>query len=94
MPCRAHRDCPQKFIQLRILVRLNERVRQALASDLSSILTTPAAFNSSTTTGSLGETEADKYALRLAALAQPGSGNASAALLITNGIFRNDGSRL
>lgn len=62
--------------------QLNERVRLALAPELSSILTAPTTFSSATTTGSLGETEADKYALRLAALAQLGSADASPALTV------------
>ncbi|MCC1498116.1 hypothetical protein [Alcanivorax sp. 1008] len=63
-----------------VINQINEVVRLALAPELSSILLPPTLFDSSTTTGSFGTTEADKYALRLAALAQLGSADAAPAL--------------
>ena len=65
-----------------IVNQLNERVREALASELTSILTPPTMFDSSTSGGGLADNEAGKYALRLAALAQLGAADASPALTL------------
>ena len=62
--------------------QLNERVRQALAPELSSILTPPTLFDNSIGTGSLDDNEADQYAARLAALAQLGGTGATPALSV------------
>ncbi len=63
--------------------QLNEKVRQALAPELMSILTPPVLFDANTTGGSLDNTEAGRYALRLAALAQLGASDATPALKVT-----------
>lgn len=68
---------------------INERLRQALTPELSSILLPPTIFNSATTTASLNITDADKYALRLAALAQLGSANATPALTMAEQLARD-----
>ena len=60
----------------------NEAVRAALAPGLSSILSVPTSFDASTTSGSLTDTEAGRYALILAALAELASGDASPALTV------------
>lgn len=56
------------------VAQLNELVRQALTPELTSIISVPLLFDSSTTTGALANDESGRYALRLAALAQLGSG--------------------
>lgn len=56
---------------------INASVQAALAPQLNSILSVPTEFNSSTTTESLADTEAGRYALYLAALAELGSGDDS-----------------
>jgi len=65
-----------------IVTQLNGLVRQALAPELTSIIAAPFLFDSATTTGDLGNNEAGKYALRLAALAQLGAAGATPALTI------------
>lgn len=60
----------------------NEAVRAALAPGLASILSVPTPFDASTTAGSLTDTEAGRYALILAALAELASGDASPALTV------------
>lgn len=60
----------------------NEAVRAALAPGLSSILSVPTPFDASTASGSLTDTEAGRYALILAALAELASGDASPALTV------------
>ena len=60
----------------------NEAVRAALAPGLSSILSVPTPFDASTTSGSLTDSEAGRYALILAALAELASGDASPALTV------------
>lgn len=60
----------------------NEAVRAALAPGLASILSVPTPFDASTTSGSLTDTEAGRYALILAALAELASGDASPALTV------------
>ncbi len=62
--------------------QLNDRVRQALAPELASILTPPTPFDAATSAGSLDDSEAGRYALRLAALAQLGAGDATPALTV------------
>lgn len=61
---------------------LNERVRVAMAPELGSIITPPVLFDSNTTAGSLENNDAGKYALRLAALADLGSLDATPALKV------------
>jgi len=61
---------------------LNERVRTALAPELSSILSAPFMFDGNTTAGDLLDDEAGRYALKLAALAQLGASDATPALTI------------
>ncbi len=61
---------------------LNESVRKALIPEIGDLLTPPTIYNSSTTANSLGNDDAGKYALKLAALAQFGSGQAAPALAI------------
>jgi len=56
------------------VAQLNELVRQAMTPELTSIISTPLLFDSSTTSGDLANDEAGRYALRLAALAKLGSG--------------------
>ena len=63
-----------------VVNQLNTIVREALAPGLSSILSVPSDFNAATTSGSLNDDEAGRYALVLAALAQLSNGNASPAL--------------
>lgn len=63
--------------------QINERVRLALAPELTSIISPPALFSSTTTTGSLDNSEAGRYALRLAALAQLGTLGSTPALTVT-----------
>ncbi|MDX1496856.1 MAG: hypothetical protein R3352_04820 [Salinisphaeraceae bacterium] len=65
---------------------LNEIVRAALAPGLSSILSVPTVFDSSTTSGSLTDTEAGRYALVLAALAQIGATSGAPALDVMNAL--------
>ena len=64
----------------------NEAVRAALAPGLSSILSVPATFDASTTSGSLNDNEAGRYALVLAALAELGNGQAAPALAVLNAL--------
>lgn len=53
-----------------VIHRANGSIREALAPELTSILSPATPFDSTTTTSSLGTDEADKYALKLAALAE------------------------
>ncbi|RDL45996.1 hypothetical protein DN730_02850 [Marinomonas piezotolerans] len=62
--------------------QLNERVRKALAPEILSIIEPPTLFDDKITAGDLKNTDAGRYALRLAALAQLGASNASPALSI------------
>ena len=64
----------------------NEAVRAALAPGLSSILSVPTAFDASTTSGSLTDTEAGRYALILAALAELANGDGSPALRVLSAL--------
>lgn len=66
---------------------MNEKVRAALAAEVGSLLTPPTAFNVGTTVGSLGNDDAGKYALKLAALAQLGSGQAAPALAVMEALI-------
>ncbi len=69
--------------------QLNDRVRRALAPELASILTPPTPFDASTSSGSLDDSEAGRYALRLAALAQLGAGDATPALTVAEQLARD-----
>jgi|SRR5690554_3959949 len=60
----------------------NEQVRAALAPGLTSILSVPSDFDSNTTSGSLEDDEAGRYALYLAAYAGLASADATPALTI------------
>lgn len=61
---------------------LNEAVRAALIPEIADLLTPPTLFNAGSTGGSLGSDDAGKYALKLAALANLGSGEAAPALAV------------
>jgi hypothetical protein len=65
---------------------LNERIRAALAPELNNILTPPTLFSTTTTTGSLDDNQADRYALRLAAMAELGSGQGRPAVSVMNAL--------
>lgn len=57
-------------VTARVANTLNATVRHALAHELDSITTAPILFDSNTTSGSLGNDNAGRYAAKLAALAQ------------------------
>lgn len=61
---------------------MNEKIRAALASEIGNLLTPPTAFNATTTAGSLGNDDAGRHALKLAALASLGNGQAAPALAV------------
>ena len=61
---------------------INEAVRAALAPGLVSILSVPTLVDASTPANTLADTEAGRYALILAALAELGSGQAAPALAV------------
>lgn len=61
---------------------LNNKVRTALIPEIADLLTAPTLFNAGTTSGSLGNNDAGKYALKLAALAKLGNGQAAPALAV------------
>lgn len=63
---------------------VNERVRLALAAQLSDLLSSPQLFSGATTGGSLDNDEAGGYALLLAALAQLGGADATPALTLAS----------
>jgi hypothetical protein len=69
--------------------QLNERVRAAIAPELSSITAPPLLFDSTTTAGDLDDDEAGKYALRLAALAKLGASDATPALTIAEQLAKD-----
>lgn len=64
------------------IVQLNEKVRLALIPEVADLLTPPTLFNAGSSSGSLGNNDAGKYALKLAALAKLGSGQAAPALAV------------
>lgn len=61
---------------------INQRVRLALAPELSDLLAIPRLFNSTTTAADLGDDDAGRYALKLAALAKLGATDATPALTL------------
>lgn len=61
---------------------LNEKVRAALIPEIADLLTPPALFNAGTTSGALANADAGEYALKLAALAKLGNGEAAPALAV------------
>lgn len=65
---------------------INDKVRLAMAPELESIITPPILFDSSTTSGDLDNSDAGKYALRLAAISLLGSADATPGLSIANQI--------
>lgn len=67
--------------------RVNEAIRAALAPEISSILTPATRFDAATTAGSLPDTEAGRYALRLAALARLGATQAAPALAVLEALI-------
>ena len=69
--------------------QLNTIVGAALAPGLSSILSVPTVFDSGTTSGSLADNEAGRYALILAALAQLGASGAAPALDVMNALIED-----
>jgi hypothetical protein len=69
-----------------IISSANEEIRKALAPELSSITVTPSLVGSSADLAALKNTEAGKYALKLAALAKlaPSEEDATPALTVLN----------
>ncbi len=65
-----------------IINEINELVRLALAPQLTDLLSTPLLFNAATTSNDLGDDEAGRYALLLAAMAQLGASDATPALTV------------
>lgn len=91
---RAAADNPSTPLNAERIRQLNAAIREALAPQLHSILSQPSPFNSSTTTGSLGATESDEYALLLAALTDLAEGDVHPALAFLEALIRDleDGS--
>jgi hypothetical protein len=69
--------------------QINERVRAALAPELTNITIPPLLFDIDTSSGDLGDDQAGKYALRLAALADLGASDATPALTIAEQLARD-----
>jgi hypothetical protein len=72
-----------------LIRRANGAIREALAPELTSILSPATPFDSGTTSGSLGATDADKYALKLAALAELNAAEPSPAALSLDALYHN-----
>ncbi|MGH8503712.1 MAG: hypothetical protein ACREVE_14840 [Gammaproteobacteria bacterium] len=71
------------------VLTLNEIVRSSLAPGLRSILFVPTRFNSSTTGGSLNNTQGGRYAVVLAALARLGAGKPAPARAVLIALRRD-----
>lgn len=69
-------------IDLDIIELANERIRAALAEDVSDLLTPPVIVDGSTATGDLDDDDAGRLAARLGALAMLAEGDATPALTI------------
>lgn len=67
----------------------NDAVRDALAPGLSDLLAVPAPFDAATTSGSLDDDDAGRYALVLAALANLASGDATPALTVLDALVQD-----
>ena len=68
---------------------LNERVRSTFVPYIGDILAPPTPFDSNTTTGSLGDDDAGRYALFLAALAELGSSQSAPALSVLKALIED-----
>lgn len=64
------------------VLSLNEKVRAALAPELSSIISPPQLFDSTTTSSTFDNNNTGKYALRLAAFAKLGASDGTPALSV------------
>lgn len=68
---------------------LNEEVRSVFVPFVDDILAPPTTFDNNTTSGSLADTSAGRYALFLAALAELGDGEASPALAVFEALIED-----
>ena len=68
---------------------LNEQVRSTFVPYIGDILAPPTPFDRNTTTGSLGDDDAGRYALFLAALAELGSGESAPALSVLKALIED-----
>lgn len=71
------------------VTELNSRVRLAMIPEIADLLTVPTVFDASTTTGTLGNTDAGKYALALAALAGLGQSRSAPTLAVLQALTKD-----